>query len=302
MNGFTAVILGVCCVFADAAAPVEGLILHWPLDGDARDATHLQNHGQVAGAALAENRFGEPNSAFRFNGTGAFIEGAAPLPESESLTISMWFALDSWVQLQNPGVPHIMFFEGDDGSGRDVVIYTLGGIHFGVKSNEGLNYYNWLPPLGVWTHLICVADAPQRKLSMWINGAKVAEKEFSGGANIGAHAPVNLGRRPGSYNDWFFAGAIDQVRVYDRALSELEIASLHAAERGNAGEMSIEIETLRLTFGVIPGDRYILQSSADLLSWSDYGAPFQATAAEHTASVQAVGQGTFWRVLSSPTN
>lgn len=283
-----------------AAAPTEGLVLHYAFPGNARDATHLQNHGTAFSAELTADRFGEPNSAYRFNGTGAFIEGVSGLPEMDSLTVSLWIALDSWVQLQNPGVPAIIFFEGDDGPGRDLVIYTLGGFHFGVKSNQGLNYYNWLPPLGVWTHLVCVADTSAQTLSMWINGQKVAEAPFAGGANIGYHEPVNLGRRPGGYNDWFFAGKLDDIRVYDRPLSPLEIASLHSAELGNAGSLSIEIETLRLTFGVVPGERYILQSSADLVTWNDYGAPFQATAATHTASVNATEQRTFWRVLSRP--
>jgi hypothetical protein len=181
---------------ARAAAPTDGLVLHYSFSGNANDATHLMNNGVSFGATLAADRFGVENSAYHFNGTGAYMQAAGPLPEMASATVSLWLSLDSWLQYQNWGAPQVVFFEGDDGPGRDFGCYLIGGVHFFVKANEGLSYFNWMPPVGVWTHLVCVADAENQKMSIWINGRKVKEGPFSGGANIGYHAQFNLGRRP----------------------------------------------------------------------------------------------------------
>ena len=135
---------------------------------------------------------------------------------------------------------------------------------------------------------------------MWINGKLATETAFPGDANAGFHAPFNLGRRPGVYNDWFFAGKMDDVRVYNRALSAGEITHLHNIERGVTNALAISIETVRLTLNVVPGSRYVLQSSFDLLAWSNHGEPFVPTTAVVTTSVNVLESGKFWRLIEAP--
>src|SRR5205085_7382643 len=147
---------------------------------------------------------------------------------------------------------------------------------------------------------LCVADAASQKMAIWINGKKVMEDFFGGQANYGFHGPFNLGRRPGGFNDWHLAGTMDEVRVYDRALSDVEIGQLYSAESGTAKSLKVSIETVRVTMGLEPGKKYILQSSADLVSWIDYGPVFTATAAQQDVSVQVDEQKKFWRVVSAP--
>ena len=101
-----------------------------------------------------------------------------------------------------------------------------------------------------------LARAPAGQASIWINGQLVSQSPFVGNANAGFHSPFNLGRRPGAFNDWFFAGNIDDVRVYNRPLTAAEITHLHNLERGITKSLDIDIEVLRLTLNVIPGRRY----------------------------------------------
>lgn len=280
--------------------PTEGLVLYYPFDGNALDAGPLANSGTLSSARLSRDRFGRVAAALGLTGTGAFLEANNPLPESESLTVSLWLSLDSWVQLQNWGAPQVIFFEGDDQGGRDVACYLMGGLHFYVKSNESLSYVNWLPPLNTWIHLVCVADSAQQSMSIWIDGKRVKEGSFSRGANTGFHGAFNLGRRPGGYNDWFLAGSLDEVRVYDRALTAEEIGTLYALDAGRAGKVQIAIETMRVTLDVIPGVSYLLQSSSDMEMWTDHGAAFVATSAKEQVTVNAVESGRFWRLIQSP--
>jgi Concanavalin A-like lectin/glucanases superfamily len=285
---------------AEPSIPTDGLVAHFPFSGNALDAGPLQNNGTLHGASLSSDRFGRTNSSLHLNGTGDFFETRSSLPESESITVSLWLSLESWVQLNNWVAPQVIFFEGDDGGGRDVGCYVMGGFHFVVKSNDSLSYPNWLPSLGSWIHLVCVADSVGNKMAIWIDGRKVKEGEFSGGANVGFHSRFNLGRRPGVYNDWFLAGSLDEVRVYNRALSDEEIGILHALEGGRVGSVGIAVERVRLTLNVVPGVAYLLQSSPDLLTWSNIGTRFVASASVQQVTVDAMENERFWRLVQVP--
>src|SRR5687768_14316854 len=221
------------CTQGAGATPAldQGLVLHYTFTGNSRDQSPSANHATAFnGAVLTADRFGLPSRAFKFNGTTAYLQAAQPLPESDSLTISLWFSLDKWMPAFV--APQVIFFEGDDGPGRDVACYIAAGLYIVFKSDTGVRHENWLPPTNSWTHLVCVADAPAGKARFWVNGTLVGESPFTGDANAGFHAPFNLGRRPGVYNDWFFAGNIDEVRVYNRPLTAAEITHLHNVERG----------------------------------------------------------------------
>jgi hypothetical protein len=88
--------------------------------------------------------------------------------------------------------------------------------------------------------------------------------------------------------------------VYNRALSDLEIAQLHSAESGTARNLKISIETVRLEMGLEPGRKYLLQSSPDLQTWTDFEAAFTATAAKQDMSVPVDEEKKFWRVNAAP--
>jgi hypothetical protein len=302
MRHFIAVTVASFYFFVSAGAQAvpqldQGLILHYTFTGNSLDQSPSANHATAHNATLTTDRFGVANSAYHFNGTGAYLQAAEPLPEADSITVSLWFNLDSW--MVSFGAPQVLFFEGDDGPGRDVAGYVLSGLHCALKSDTFLSY-GWLPPTNSWTHLVCVGDAIAERASIWINGRLAAETAFPGNANAGFHAPFNLGRRPGIYNDWFFAGKIDDVRVYNRPLSTTEITHLHNVERGVEKSLAIAIETVRLTLNVIPGRRYVLQFSADLKSWTTFGEPLVPDRATIEVSANVADLGRYWRLIEQP--
>ena len=270
----------------------RGLTAYYPLDGNAKDqAGH--NDGTVHGAVLTADRFGHTNSAYRFNGNGAYIQMASQLPEMTSATISLWVAFDDWAGYQ------MLFFEGDTGPGHDLAGLYDANFSFVTKDDSGLGFRNWLPPLHTWTHLACVADAAARTVQLWINGALVSTNAFAGGANIGYHSEFSLGHR-GGYNDWFFIGSMDEVRVYNRALSGPEVSALYAQQAGRPVDLAIAVKTLQLTMNVMPGKAYQLQSSADLANWTSQGGVFVPTTATITQEVDAAESGRYWRLIEAP--
>jgi hypothetical protein len=76
-----------------------------------------------------------------------------------------------------------------------------------------------------WYHVAGVYDATNRTMNVYLNG------QLNNGALVGtipaaqpnSNQNVNVGQRPGSPGTFNFEGMLDDVRIYNRALSALEI-------------------------------------------------------------------------------
>ena len=279
-----------------ALALSDGLILHYKLDNSTLDLSKSANHGSLHGADFMMNRFHVPNSALILTNQGAFFESGEPLPDSSSVTVSLWLALVTWANLYDPLMPQVLFFEGDDSPGRDLACFIAGGFYFTTKDNSSLRFDDWLPPTGAWIHLVCVADAENGMMEIYVDGEKRRSGSFTSNANVGFHSRFNLGRRPGAFNDWFFSGGIDEVRVYNRALTFHEVQALFRSEVGVLKRIEVQIASVRLKFAVEPGHSYIVQTSSDLKSWRDF-VPFIASQAVYDVEVPVEGGETFFRLL-----
>ncbi len=84
------------------------------------------------------------------------------------------------------------------------------------------------PTAGEWYHLAGVRDAVTGKLRLYVNGDRVAEIDACSGGDSTGPLVIGRGKYNGGVTD-FWKGAIDQVHVYDRALSDDEVAALHAS-------------------------------------------------------------------------
>ncbi len=271
----------------------RGLVAYYPLDGNADDAAG-GNHGAIHGPTSTEDRFGKADSAFRFNGNGDFIQMLGALPEMTSATASLWIAADDWAGIQ------MLLFEGDDTGGHDFALYLNGICTFVTKDDSGTSLHNYVPPLQTWTHLVTVADADSGTVQLWVDGVLRASSPFGGQANIGYHSEFSLGHRGGGNNDWFYNGAMDEVRIYNRALSGPEVAALYALQRAQPLNVALTVKSYELTVTVTPGKGYQLQSSGDLRQWVSVGPIFFPTTPTVTQEVSASENGRYWRVLEAP--
>ncbi|OAD18767.1 LamG domain protein jellyroll fold domain protein [Candidatus Thiomargarita nelsonii] len=71
----------------------DGLVAYYPFDGNAQDESGNGNNGTVHGAILTEDRFGNVESAYRFDGTNSFIEvmdTPALRLNNTDFTVSAW--------------------------------------------------------------------------------------------------------------------------------------------------------------------------------------------------------------------
>ncbi|HPG82087.1 MAG TPA: LamG domain-containing protein [bacterium] len=212
--------------------PVDGLVAYYPFNGNAEDESERAQHGTVSGATLAEDRFGNQNRAYYFDGHSYIKASANGLP-TDVRTVSLWFYANSLYTI------HIILgYGGNSAWGGPGSSWFMGvdGVHFQMSTHYGSNeikYYYASKPLGTWVHFIVTTDPTGSKL--FINGERkatnttfvsntyVSGKDLAIGVDVSAN-----GRAP--YTDGnvgYFVGRIDDIRIYNRALDGREIQALY---------------------------------------------------------------------------
>jgi hypothetical protein len=226
-----------------------GLIAYYPFNNNANDESGNNYNLTVKDAALTSNRFGEPSKAYSFNGTNAFMT-IPKLLKADTLrqvTISVWVKTE---QLANECILSFLPQEQISCSyllGFDNSSSTYRTLHKMVTTASPYNCTTSMisdaitNPFNKWTHLVLVQKYYSENIALhrndyfqYFNGNKLKVSSttigsnpmatsFSRGGTIGCNN--NSGNNNFNFN--FFKGSIDDVRIYDRALSDEEILQLY---------------------------------------------------------------------------
>lgn len=213
-----------------------GLIGYYPFSGNGDDASGNGNHGIVNGATLANDRFGNSNSAYRFNGTSTYIKinNSASLNNS-SVSISGWFNASSLTQNDVEGAKGIIgkWWQSPSSCGGNYNAYLLCLTKPIGKSSTVLggatNYYEGNifyanSPLQTdnWYHFTFIHDANQGG-RIYLNGILVNSNTIKGNICNSINA-ITIGADVKNGTYWrFFEGLIDDIRIYNRVLTPAEI-------------------------------------------------------------------------------
>lgn len=218
----------VQALFAEPNNTTSVLLGHWPLDGHALDYSTFANHGVIHGAHPTQNRHGHDSTAMQFNPTSGFSGSHIVVPHSEviapenAITVAAWVKLDAF---ENTGIickrinelsqPYNSYYlsPGSSMNGFTFGITTTQG-SAGVKGDENIE-------LNKWYHVAASYDGLLLKL--FIDGEEVDAKPHSGPIIYNTNS-LRFGKA-GSHN-YTFVGALDEVRIYDYALSLNEIITL----------------------------------------------------------------------------
>ncbi len=234
---------GLCCCFLFLALGLQAqnlndnLLLYYPLNGDATDASGNDRDGTPVNILAAEDRFGDPIGAVAFPDS-AFID----LPEEPALEPLAPVTISFWVYPENPVTEETIILTTDSGS--DAAF----GVFFTIDPNDQTLNFNYgdnclsasTPPcnvsfqgttslaLNTWTHVVGVLEG-SRNLTLYLNGC-VEEGVLRGSPELPieySDQPGTLGRgRNESDNTTFFDGRIDDFYYWDRALDAGEVAQL----------------------------------------------------------------------------
>lgn len=200
----------------------EGLVARYDFTGDAKDVSGFSNDMDVFGSpVLSADRHGNSSLSYRFNGSTSFLERSGtnlPLPTTNSdRTICAWVRAD---QTNMTGV-RIAVAYGAASSGQAVQLGlnsldaspTVLGCQFGGPCS--LSRYN---PY-TWSHICNVVSNSQHNL--YANGRLLTTQDAAGFST--PNTLIQIGKLGSQY---FFPGSIDDVLVYNRALTGPEIQAL----------------------------------------------------------------------------
>src|SRR4051812_30708719 len=238
----------------------NGLVAFYPFNGSANDATGNGNNGTAQNAILTSDRFGRSGMAYAFNGVDSLIVANVPnIPlGNNARTISLWVKQSSNDASQ--GVNVLRW-------GADVPRQA-----FGIIANS--NPYTWQGQSwgggndvnsGVvvdkkWHQILVTHDGSA--LEIWIDGV---QKGMSAIGIDTQSSPLAIGGLSGGK---IFQGSIDDVRLYNRALSPQEIERLFALESHLSAPIQIEVATVRLKVFAKKSRLYEIQSASLLRDWT----------------------------------
>ena len=126
----------VICV---ADVPVTNMLAYYPFNGNANDTSGNDNHSIVQGASLAVDRFGNPDSAYSFDGVNDRIRVTNPSDGSLDFGADQSFTLSAWVKTTSMLSSEIIEKQEDVGSSAaplyQMSMYSDG--HFACMISDG---------------------------------------------------------------------------------------------------------------------------------------------------------------------
>ena len=220
----------------EAARFAKGLVAYYPFNGNAKDESGNRNDGEVKGATLTTDRHGKQSSAYSFDGKDDFIEvtSSPELRALPSLSVSVWIQVDPSQSGGPNGYNQILSSWGGGGDGRAWSIGTGGrGSHLAVDCGPNDPHRDLFnaprTPIenGVWLHVI-YTHGPNGA-ALYLNGKAIVDTRVSFDLNPFIE-PLIFGadNKGGRAN---FRGLIDEVRIYNRALSAKEVSAIYDSEK-----------------------------------------------------------------------
>lgn len=210
--------------------PRNGLVGEWLFNGNANDTSGNGNNGTVYGATTIADRFGNANNCFHFSSANIdYIR----IPNNVSLQGMSAISISSWINIEQYRTEQTIVGKWGSASDSYHIALIQGGIRFGIGINGGcggdINTSPGLIQTGKWYHILGIYAGNMMKI--YINTNLVLNINSSVG-NI-AYTPHDV--YIGTFESYgtispsvtFGPGRIDDVRIYNRALSDSEIQALY---------------------------------------------------------------------------
>ncbi len=237
--------------------PTDSLVAWYPFNGNANDESGNGHHGTVHGATLTTDRFGNPNSAYHFDGVDDFIEVAfGNVNTSPSNEVSISF----WMHIEENTIPYASI------NGVLTLSDSLFDNRFGVFLSDryqlylgdGYGWENWANYINNmqiasefalrsdlevnfsssnWIHVILTVKnnidsggygpyyGSDNYCEAWINGMKLPVKYYldyysNDGVNFINWYKYFFGKHKISNSSSFFHGALDDIAIYNISMTD----------------------------------------------------------------------------------
>jgi hypothetical protein len=234
--------------------PTNGLVGWWPFNGNANDESGNGNNGTVNGATLTADRFGNGGKAYNFDGLSNFIE----VQDNNSLDFTNQLSLSIWLKISDYTLNVTGLSERtaigkqriNDGSGFNFIAVNdfpnQGKYNFGMQTSGsgcGTPLGNQLQ-IGQYVNIIIVKNSTT--LSIYENGI-LKNSSACNLSLLNSNEPLYIGKEFNTQGR-FFKGQIDDIGLWNRALTQQEISDLYNAVNCN-NNLTINPQTNNLQTG-----------------------------------------------------
>lgn len=210
---------------------LTGLVGHYPFNGNANDISGKGNNATVFGPTLATNRFGDVSNGYLYTQKDHYIrtQSATDFPVgTQDFTVSVWFNLQAYppatdyysILFANGVVNQFQLGLGPFNCSRALIeFYTGGDIGADCASTTPVTW-----ELGRWYNV--QIKRAGTTLSLSLDGQVVGQSQNAQGNNAsGDSLNLDFGYRKSNNNHQLY-GALDDIRIYNRALSAFESKAL----------------------------------------------------------------------------
>ncbi len=197
-------------------------IAFYTFNGNANDESGFDNHGTVYGTTLTDDRFGHPNSAYYFNGSFDFIEvsNCDVLNFRDAITVSFWMKIGGFFSRESYIISHGSWQNRwklsltPEKRLRGTIYTTLG-----VKDLDS----QILMEKDVLYNITALYDGAN--FEIYINGQLDNNTALSG-LILTTNIDLTIGQELPN-TDYNFKGVLDDIRIYNYAISKQEIQNIY---------------------------------------------------------------------------
>jgi hypothetical protein len=220
-NKFLVLIYAFCTV--NTIAQDSTLIAFWSFDdSSAFDSSSYLNHGTLHGVTLAENRFGEMNKAFYFDGIDDYISIDSYNNMSPTTAVSVAAWIKTADTLENRALIYDRL-ETQDGFG--LVINDTGFPHLSINGGLVSCTATDIVDDQQWHHIVATYSTVNGKLVIYVDAILSDTTIYSDSIDYSPEPRNQIGRTLTGVD--YFNGVIDEIRIYNRELQEADVLALY---------------------------------------------------------------------------
>jgi hypothetical protein len=231
--------------------PTNGLVGWWPFNGNANDESGNGNNGTVNGATLTTDRFGNANKAYSFDGVDDWIEtqNSPSLQNLDSITISAWVNVNNWfISNELSYFPILCKSNTTSIQGKYTLILSNNQVSGHLNTiYSGLSYFSPNFQLNQWKQVVMVLTPSLSQF--YFDGILISSMASSTYTNsVIQNTPLLIGKEmPGAVE--YANGKLDDIGIWNRALTECEIQDLYNAQLGSFSNANLSVNPTSSSIG-----------------------------------------------------
>jgi len=212
---------------SDSTAIIVGrLVAHYPFNGNVKDASGFENHGKFFGIIPVPDHANNPDSAYFFDGLDDFVQ----IPNHVSLNCQEAISVCLWMKLAE--LPEGETFPISHGSWENrwkISIIPEKRLRWTIKTTDGITDVDSKQELvsDIFYHVVTTYNGSDVKI--YLNG-KLENSTPASGLILKTSIDLTIGRILPNNSSHNFHGVLDEIRIYNQALSEAEIRQLYQEE------------------------------------------------------------------------